>query len=156
MLFAVTYTYSGYGMVKQAKQLIQEGTIGKVINVNAEYLQEWLIDSIGSDASQTAKLSGWRTNPEIAGISNCVGDIGTHIENTVAYMTGLRIKRVAAKLDYFNQPLELNANMLVEFDNGASGVYSCSQVAVGYANGLTIRIFGTKGSIEWSRNSRIS
>jgi len=149
LLFAVTYTYSGYGMVKQAKQLIKEGGIGKVINVNAEYLQEWLIDSIGSDASQTAKLSGWRTDPEIAGISNCVGDIGTHIENTVAYMTGLRIKRVAAKLDYFNQPLDLNANMLVEFDNGASGIYSCSQVAVGYANGLTIRIFGTKGSIEW-------
>ncbi|PYG90392.1 putative dehydrogenase [Ruminiclostridium sufflavum DSM 19573] len=149
LLFAVTYTYSGYGMVKQARQLIAEGKIGKVINVNAEYLQEWLIDSIGSNASQTAKLSGWRTNPDVAGISNCVGDIGTHIENTVAYMTGLKIKRVAAKLDYFNQPLDLNANMLIDFDNGASGVYSCSQVAVGYANGLTVRIFGTNGAIEW-------
>lgn len=149
LMFAVTYTYSGYGMVKQAKQLIEKGTIGKIINVNAEYLQEWLIDSIGSDASQTAKLSGWRTDPKVSGISNCVGDIGSHIENTVAYMTGLKIKRVAAKLDYFNQPLDLNANMLVDFDNGASGVYSCSQVAVGYANGLTVRIFGTKGAIEW-------
>lgn len=149
LLFAITYTYSGYGMVKQAKQLIEEGKIGKVINVNAEYLQEWLIDSIDSDASQTAKLSGWRMDPNVVGISNCVGDIGTHIENTVAYMTGLKIKRVAAKLDYFNQPLDLNANMLVEFDNGASGVYSCSQVAVGYANGLAVRVFGTKGSIEW-------
>lgn len=149
LLFAVTYTYSGYGMVKQAKQLIAEGKIGKVINVNAEYLQEWLIDSIGSDASQTAKLSGWRTDPNVAGISNCVGDIGTHIENTVAYMTGLKIRRVAARLDCFNQPLDLNANMLVDFDNGASGVYSCSQVAIGYANGLTVRIFGTNGAIEW-------
>ncbi len=149
LLFAVTYAYSGYGMVKQAKQLIEEGAIGNIINVNAEYLQEWLIDSIGSSASQTARLSGWRTDPKVSGISNCVGDIGTHIENTVAYMTGLKIKRVAAKLDYFNQPLDLNANMLVDFDNGASGVYSCSQVAVGYANGLTVRIFGTKGAIEW-------
>lgn len=149
LLFAVTYAYSGYGMVKQAKQLIEEGAIGRIINVNAEYLQEWLIDSVGSSASQTAKLSGWRTDPEVSGISNCVGDIGTHIENTVAYMTGLKIKRVAAKLDYFNQPLDLNANILIDFDNGAGGVYSCSQVAVGYANGLTVRIFGTKGAIEW-------
>lgn len=95
------------------------------------------------------KLSSWRKDPKIAGISNCVGDIGTHIENTVAYMTGLRVKRVAAKLDYFGQPLDLNANMLVEFENGAHGVFCSSQVCVGHMNGLVTRIFGTEGAIEW-------
>ena len=94
-------------------------------------------------------LSSWRKNPEIAGASNCVGDIGSHIENTVAYMTGLKLKRLAAVLDYFGQPLDLNANMLVEFDGGAHGVFCSSQVCVGHMNGLTVRIFGTEGAIEW-------
>ena len=151
ILFAVTYTYSGYAMVKLARKLILDGEIGEIINVNAEYLQEWLIDDIGKGEESTTKLSMWRKDPEFAGISNCVGDIGSHIENTVAYMTGLRLKKVAAVLDHFNQALDLNANMLVEFENGAHGVYSCSQVCVGHANGLVVRIFGTEGAIEWKQ-----
>ncbi len=149
LLFTITYGYSGYPMVKQAKKLIKDGVIGDVINVNAEYLQEWLIDDIGAGDQSTTKLSVWRKDPKIAGISNCVGDIGTHIKQTVSYMTGLKLKKVAAKLDYFGQPLDLNANMLVELENGASGVFSSSQVCVGHANGLVTRIFGTKGAIEW-------
>jgi len=151
LLFAVTYTYSGYAMVKQARKFILDGEIGEVINVNAEYLQEWLIDDIGQGEESTAKLSMWRKDPRYAGSSNCVGDIGSHVENTVAYMTGLKLKRVAAVLDHFNQALDLNANMLVEFENGAHGVYSCSQVCVGHANDLVVRIFGTKGAIEWKQ-----
>lgn len=153
VLFAITYTYSGYTMVKQAKKLIAEGFIGDIINVNAEYLQEWLIDDICADGESTTKLSVWRKDPKFTGISNCVGDIGTHIENTVAYMTGLKLKRVSATLDYYDQVLDLNANMLVEFDNGAHGVYCCSQVCIGHANGLVIRIFGTKGAIEWKQEA---
>ena len=95
------------------------------------------------------KLSSWRKDPAVAGISNCVGDIGSHIEHTVAYMTGLKIKRVAALMDYYGQPLDLNANILVEYENGVHGVYSCSQVCVGHMNGLAVRIFGTEGAIEW-------
>ena len=151
LLFAVTYTYSGYGMVKQARKLIKDGYIGKVINVNAEYLQEWLIDEIGEGDASTTKLSVWRMDPKVSGISNCVGDIGTHIENTVAYITGLKPVRVAAVLDNYGLELDLNANMLVEFDNGAHGVFSCSQVCIGHANGLVIRIFGTEGAIEWQQ-----
>ncbi len=149
LLFGVTYAYSGYQMVKYARQLVEEGKIGDVINVNAEYPQEWLIDELSGTASQTAKLSGWRSDPQVAGISNCVGDIGTHIEHTVAYITGLRVKRVAARTDYFGQPLDLNANMLLEFSNGASGVFWSSQVAIGHMNSLKVRIYGTLGALEW-------
>lgn len=149
LLFGVNYSYSGNVMVKEAKALVENGTIGEVINVNAEYLQEWLIDDIGAGDQTMNKLSVWRKDKSIAGISNCVGDIGTHIEHTVSYITGLKVKRVAAALDYFGQPLDLNANILVEFDNGAHGVFSSSQVCVGHMNGLVVRIFGTKGAIEW-------
>ncbi|NLM18573.1 MAG: Gfo/Idh/MocA family oxidoreductase [Clostridiaceae bacterium] len=149
LLFCVNYSYSGNNLVKEARELVQSGHIGDIINVNAEYLQEYLVDDIGKGDQTITKLSSWRKNPEIAGISNCVGDIGSHIENTVSYITGLRLKRVAAKLDYFGQPLDLNANILVEFENGAHGVFCSSQVCVGYRNGLVVRIFGTEGSIEW-------
>lgn len=153
LLFAVNYSYSGNNMVKEARELVQSGKIGEIINVNAEYLQEWLIDDIGSGEQNMNKLSVWRKDPEVAGISNCVGDIGTHIEHTVSYITGLHVKRVAAKLDYFGQPLDLNANILVEFDNGAHGVFCSSQVCVGHMNGLIVRIFGTKGAIEWEQEN---
>lgn len=149
LLFCVNYSYSGNAMVKEARELITSGYIGDVINVNAEYLQEYLVDDIGAGDQVMVKLSSWRKDPAVAGISNCVGDIGTHIENTVSYMTGLKLKRVAAKLDYWGQPLDLNANILVEFENGAHGVFCSSQVCVGHMNGLVVRIFGTKGAIEW-------
>lgn len=153
LYFAVNYSYSGANMVKEARELISSGTIGKVINVNAEYLQEYLVDDVGRGDQKMVKLSSWRKDPEVAGISNCVGDIGSHIEHTVAYMTGLRLKRVAAVLDAFGQPLDLNANILVEFDNGAHGVFSSSQACVGHMNGLVVRIFGTEGAIEWQQEN---
>ena len=149
LLFAVNYSYSGNNMVKEAKELVKSGVIGNIINVNAEYFQEYLVDDVGKGDQKMVKLSSWRKNPDIAGISNCVGDIGSHIEHTVSYITGLRVKKVAAVLDYFDQPLDLNANILVELENGAHGVYCSSQVCVGHMNGLVVRIFGTEGAIEW-------
>ena len=149
LLFAVTYTYMGYPMVKLARQMVLEGKIGEIVNVSAEYPQEWLVDVLSKESSNTIQLSGWRADPEVAGISNCVGDIGSHIENVVSYVTGLKIKRVAAAVDYFGQQLDLNANILVEYENGAHGNYWCSQVSLGHYNDLVFRIFGTKGSIEW-------
>lgn len=151
LYFAVTYTYTGYGMVKQAKELIQQGAIGKIVNVNAEYLQDWLIDEIGAGNQTTTKLSVWRTDPEKSGISNCVGDIGTHIEDTVGYITGMHPKKVAAVLDNYGMDLDLNANILVEYENGVHGIYSCSQVCAGHLNGLVIRIFGSEGALEWEQ-----
>lgn len=149
LLFAVTYTYTGYGMVKLAKEMVEKGEIGQVVNVNAEYLQDWLIDEIGAGNQTTTKMSVWRTDPQKSGISNCVGDIGTHIEDTVAYITGMHPKKVAAALDYYGMDLDLNGNILVEYENGVHGVYSCSQVCAGHLNGLVVRIFGTEGAIEW-------
>ncbi|MDO4648733.1 MAG: Gfo/Idh/MocA family oxidoreductase [Eubacteriales bacterium] len=149
LLFCVTYTYTGYNMVKLARDLVRAGEIGEVININCEYLQEWLIDSIGASDSATSKMSVWRANPAFSGQSNCVGDIGTHVESVVSYITGLHVTKVAAVLDKFGQELDLNANMLVELSNGAHGVISSSQVCAGHANGLVIRIFGTEGAIEW-------
>lgn len=151
VLFCVTYTYTGYNMVKQAREMIEAGVIGDIIDIKAEYLQEWLIDEIGTGEKSTTKLSVWRMDPEKSGVSNCVGDIGTHIEDTVRYMTGVKIKRLACVMDKFTQPLDLNANMLLEFDNGAHGTFSCSQVTVGHYNGLTIRVYGTKGAVVWEQ-----
>lgn len=149
LLFAVTYTYTGYNMVKLARDMVREGKIGRVVNVNAEYLQDWLIDEIGAGNQTTTKMSVWRTDPKKSGISNCVGDIGTHIEDTVANITGLHPAKVAAVLDHYGMDLELNGNILVEYADGTHGVYSCSQVCAGHLNGLVIRIFGTEGAIEW-------
>ena len=152
LLFAVTYTYSGYPMVKQAREMVRRGDIGEIRVVAAEYLQDWLAAEIEKGGQ---KQAAWRTNPELAGASNCVGDIGCHIENTVAFITGLRIKSLCANLDIFGagRTLDDNAEILVRYDNGASGVYWSSQVAIGHDNGLKVRIFGTKGSIEWEQEN---
>ena len=141
-------------MVKEARELVKQGVIGDVINVNAEYLQEYLVDDIGKGDQKMVKLSSWRKDPKVAGISNCVGDIGTHIEHTVSYITGLKLKKVAAVLDNYGQPLDLNANILVEFDNGAHGVYSSSQVCVGHMNGLVVRIFEPRERLSGYRRTR--
>ena len=148
LLFMVTYSYSGYPMVQEARSIVRSGRIGEVLAVMGEYPQDWLLILQEETDSKQAK---WRTDPDIAGISNCVGDIGSHIENTVSHITGLRIKRLSAKLEHIppSRPLDTNAYINVEYENGAGGVYWCSQVATGHENGLRIRIYGTKGSIEW-------
>jgi len=153
LLFCVTYAYSGYCMMKFGRELILGGKIGDIINVTGEYYQEWLMDELGGGGAEVAKLAGWRDNPAVAGISNCVGDIGTHIEQTVAYMTGLKINKLAAKVHRFGQTLDMHANILVEYENGASGLYTCSQVCAGYQNALAVRIFGTLGAIEWQQEN---
>lgn len=151
LLFGVNYSYTGYVLAKVMREMVQEGKIGKVINVNAEYPQEWLLDDLHPVEGQELKLSVWRKDPKVAGISNCVGDIGTHIENFVHYITGLSIKRLMAVTNHFGQPLDLNANIIVEYDNGANGAYWCSQVAAGTLNGLAVRIYGDEGSLEWQQ-----
>ncbi|NPV51929.1 MAG: Gfo/Idh/MocA family oxidoreductase [Firmicutes bacterium] len=152
LLFGVTYTYSGYPMVKQAREMVRRGDIGEIRVVMGEYLQEWLAAPIEKDGQKQAV---WRLDPRQSGGSACVGDIGSHIENTVSYITGLKIKSICANLDIFGEGRELddNAEILVKYDNGASGIYWCSQVAIGHENGLKIRIVGTKGSIEWEQEN---
>lgn len=148
LLFCVTYTYSGYPMVRQARQMVKNGQIGDIIMVQGEYVQGWMAED-PEDISD--KKSGWRANPEFAGVSNCVGDIGSHIENTVSYITGLKISEVCAKLENLGRDrvLDTNASILVKYDNNASGMYWASQMAIGHDNGLRVRVYGTKGSLEW-------
>jgi predicted dehydrogenase len=152
LLFAVTYTYTGYPAVKHAREMIRRGDIGDIRFVNAEYPQEWLATPAEKDGS---KQAAWRTDPKQTGKSNCVGDIGSHVENMVSYVTGLRIKSVCARLDSFvpGRVLDDNATIMVEYSGGAKGLYWSSQIAVGYDNGLRFRVFGAKGSIQWSQEN---
>lgn len=154
LIFAVTYTYTGYTMVKVAREMIANGKIGEILNVNAEYAQDWLLDEVAEKSKDGGnKFSTWRMNPAITGISNCTGDIGSHMENMVHYLTGLKIKRLLATVNRFGKESDLNANILVEYENGINGGYWCSQVASGHKNGLAVRIFGTEGSLEWEEET---
>jgi predicted dehydrogenase len=148
LLFCVTYTYTGYPMVKHLREMIAKGELGDIRFVNAEYPQEWLSTPLEESGQ---KQAAWRTDPALTGASNCVGDIGSHIENMVSYLTGLRIRSLCARLDSFveGRTLDDNASIMVEYDSGAKGLYWSSQIAVGHDNGLKVRIYGTKGSIEW-------
>lgn len=152
LAFCVTYTYTGYPVAKHAREMIRKGDLGEIRFVNAEYAQDWL-STLLENTDQ--KQAGWRSDPTQSGAANCVGDIGSHIENMVAFMTGLRIKRLSARLDTMvdGRVLDDNASIMVEFDSGAKGLYWCSQIAVGNDNGLKVRIFGSKASIEWAQEN---
>ena len=146
--FCVAYAYSGYPVVKHLRDMIHGGEIGDIRFVNGEYPQEWLVTKL-EDTGQ--RQAAWRTDPKLAGISNCVGDIGSHIEFMAAYMTGLEIDSLCARLDRFGpgRPLDDNATILVNYKGGAKGVYWSSQIAAGHDNALRLRIYGTKGAVEW-------
>ena len=148
LFFCVTYTYTGYPMVKHAREMVKNGDIGNICFVNAEYPQEWLATPIEEEGQ---KQASWRTDPALSGKSCCVGDIGSHIENLVSYITGLNISSVCARLDTFveGRVLDDNATIMVEYDSGAKGVYWSSQIAIGHDNDLKIRIYGTQGAISW-------
>jgi len=152
LLFCVTYTYTGYPIVKHIKEMIANEDLGSIRFVNAEYPQDWLATPLEKTGQ---KQSVWRADPKQTGISNCVGDIGSHIENMVSYLTGLKIKSLCARLDTFveGRILDDNASIMVNYDNGAKGLYWSSQIAVGHDNGLRVRIYGTKASLEWSQEN---
>ena len=147
LLFLVTYTYMGHVTAKHAKEYIKAGKLGKIRAVMAEYPQGWL----AFEGENGGKQGEWRTDPEQSGGVNCLGDLGTHIENAVTTLTGLKIKRLLAKLDVVvpGRVLDDNDYVMVEFDNGATGMFWSSQIAIGHDNSLRVRIYGEEGSIEW-------
>ena len=153
LLCCVTYTYSGYPMVKHAREIIARGEIGEIRMVMGEYLQEWLAMPVEKEGGN--KQASWRTNPRYSGKSNCVADIGSHVENIISYVTGLEIESLCANLDIFveGRALDDNAEVLVKYTSGASGIYWCSQVAIGHNNGLKFRVLGEKGSVEWEQEN---
>lgn len=148
LLFLVTYTYTGYPMVKHAQALVAEGRLGAIRFVNAEYPQEWLASDVEKSGQ---KQASWRTDPAKSGKANCLGDIGTHVENLVSYVTGLQIEAVSARLDRFvgGRQLDDNATVMVRYKGGAQGLYWSSQIAVGCDNALRIRVFGEAGALEF-------
>ncbi len=148
LTFGLMHNYTGYPMVKEARAIVSSGKIGPVRKVIVEYVQGWLAARIEESGQ---KQADWRTDPEKAGISCCVGDIGTHAENLAEYITGLKISELSADVSTFVKGRELDddASVLLRFDNGAKGVLFSSQIAIGEENELKIRIYGEKGSIEW-------
>lgn len=149
-VFGLTHNYTGYPMIKEARHLVQSGALGELRRINIEYIQGWL-----STAEETAgnKQAEWRTDPSRSGAAGCMGDIGTHGENLAEYVTGLRIQSLCADLTTFvpGRQLEDDGNVLLRFENGAKGVLSASQIAVGVENGLTLRVYGEKGGLEWAQ-----
>jgi predicted dehydrogenase len=152
LAFCVTYTYTGYPVVKHVKKMIEDGELGDIRFVNAEYPQDWLATLLEETGQ---KQAAWRSDPDKSGASNCVGDIGSHIENMVSYMTGLSIDRLSARMDKMvsGRKLDDNASIMVDYKGGAKGLYWCSQIAVGNDNGLRVRIYGSKSSIEWAQEN---
>jgi predicted dehydrogenase len=148
LLYGLTHNYTGYPLVKQAREMIASGKLGKIRKVVVEYPQGWLATKL-EDSGQ--KQAGWRTDPKRSGAAGCVGDIGTHAENLAEYMTGLKISELAADLTAFveGRLLDDDANILLRFEGGAKGVLHCSQIAVGEENNLNIRVWGEKGGLEW-------
>lgn len=147
-IFAVTHNYTGYPMVKEAREIVSSGGIGKILKIVAEYPQGWLLDKLEEGGQ---KQAAWRTDPKRAGSSCCIGDIGTHAENLGRYITGLEIESLCAEFTTFveGRPLEDDGNILVRYKGGAKGVLLASQISAGEENELNIRIYGTKGSLEW-------
>lgn len=151
LILCLTHTYSGYPMVKQAKAMVEAGVLGKIRKVWVEYPQGWL--SKLSEREGNAQAA-WRTDPKKSGKSGCMGDIGTHAAHLSEYITGSKITRICADLNIMvdGRALDDDGNVLLKFDNGASGVLMASQVAAGEENALKIRIYGEKGGIEWAQH----
>ena len=145
--FGVSYTYASYAAVQQAREMIEAGKIGKIINIIAEYPQDWLILSTVAKKSDQAL---WRLDPKRAGGTACVSDIGTHLEALISRMTGLKLRRVLARFIGFSaSPMDHDIHVMLEYEDGIPGLMWASQIATGCDCGVRIRVFGECGSIEW-------
>jgi predicted dehydrogenase len=149
-LFCLTHNYTGSSMVKEARELVKSGQLGKIRRVVVEYPQGWLAEDLEKTGQ---KQAAWRVDPKKAGISCCMGDIGTHCANLAEYIVGSPIKELCSDLSTFvkGRKLDDDGNVLIRFRNGAKGVLWASQIAVGKENGLNIRVYGEKGGIEWQQ-----
>lgn len=149
-LFALTHNYTGYPLVRHARELVRQGAIGALRKVLVEYSQDWLMTRLEESGNKQAE---WRTDPKRAGISGCVGDIGTHAANLLEFITAQPIKSVCADLTTFvaGRELEDDANLLLRMEGGAKGTLVCSQVACGEENNLNIRLYGSRAGLEWAQ-----
>ncbi|MEB8328090.1 Gfo/Idh/MocA family oxidoreductase [Flavobacteriaceae bacterium KMM 6897] len=151
-VFAVTHTYTGYPMVRQMREMVKAGALGKVQKVDVQYYQGW-INPIIHDKEKRATT--WRLNPEKAGISCCMGDIGVHAFNMVEYTTGLQVDTILADLNYLyeDNKMDIDGTVLIRMKGGVKGVIRSSQIATGEENRLTVAIYGDKGGLRWEQEN---
>ncbi len=149
-LFILTHNYTAYPMIRQAREMIAAGELGELRVVQAEYPQDWLTESMEKEGLKQAE---WRTDPARSGAGGSVGDIGTHAHNLACFVTGLSVEKLAADLQCFGEGRQLDDNVhtLLRFTNGVRGMLWCSQIAPGNENGLKLRVYGSKGGLEWSQ-----
>jgi predicted dehydrogenase len=149
-LFVLTHNYTGYPMVRHARELVRSGELGAIRLVQVEYAQDWLAEPLELSGQ---KQAAWRTDPERSGAGGATGDIGTHAYNLAEFVTGLTLESLAADVHTFvrGRKLDDNAHVLLRFNGGAKGMLWCSQVAVGQENGLKLRVYGTNGGLEWAQ-----
>jgi predicted dehydrogenase len=147
-LFALTYNYTGYPAVRQARDLVKSGELGELRKVMVEYTQDWLMRPLEAEGN---KQAAWRTDPARAGAGGCIGDIGTHAASLLEFVTGEHIAALCADLSTLvpGRRLDDDANLLVRLKGGAKGTLICSQVACGEENRLSIRLYGSKAGLEW-------
>ena len=151
-IFALTYNYSGYPMVRHARALIAKGQLGEIRTVQIEYAQDWLSEKLEDSGH---KQAAWRTDPKLGGEGGLLGDIGTHAFHLSSFVSGLQPTEILADLNHFveGRSLDDNAHILLRFSGGAKGMLWVSQVAPGNENGLRLRIYGSKAGIEWSQEN---
>lgn len=151
VVFALTHNYTGYPMVKEARHWVESGKLGTINKVVVEYPQGWLLTRMEDENKQAA----WRTDPARAGIAGAMGDIGSHCENLLSYVTGLEIDALCAELTTFapGRQLDDDATVMLRFTNGARGLLWCSQIAAAEENDVNIRVYGSKGSLEWHQET---
>jgi len=147
-LFCLTHNYTGYPLIRHAREMVQSGVLGEIRLIQVEYPQDWLSEPIEQTGQKQAE---WRTDPARSGAGGCLGDIGTHAYNLADFVTGLPLDQVSADLTTFvpGRRLDDNVAILMRYQGGAKGMLWASQVAVGHENGLRLRVYGTRGGIEW-------
>jgi predicted dehydrogenase len=152
VVFALTHNYTGYPMIRQAKEMIASGVLGDIRLVNVEYAQDWLAEPLENSGQ---KQADWRTDPARSGAGGATGDIGTHAFNLANFVSGLTLDSLAADLQAFvpGRRVDDNGHILMRYTSGARGMLWCSQVASGQENGLRLRIYGTKAGIEWEQEN---
>ncbi|MDE2914694.1 MAG: Gfo/Idh/MocA family oxidoreductase [Paracoccaceae bacterium] len=151
-LFILTHNYTGYPMIRQARDIVADNLLGKIRVVHAEYPQDWLSEPLEATGQKQAV---WRTDPARSGSGGSIGDIGTHAYNLLRFVTGLELECLSADLTAFvkDRVLDDNAHVLLRFVGGARGMLWCSQVAPGNENGLRLRVYGELGGLEWEQES---
>ena len=151
-VFAVTYTYTGYPMVRQMREMVREGALGKIQKIDAQYYQGWINPIIHNKEKRS---STWRLNPEKSGISCCVGDIGTHAFDMLEYISGLKIEFILADLNYLyeDNKMDIDGTILLRCSNHVKGVICTSQIATGEENSFIIKIYGERAGLKWEQEN---